>query len=228
MQFIVIFFLLINLLFIIVIFTKVTIFIHFSHWQDDDFIKIQLKAWNGILSYTYEVPFIKLKTDEPGIVYEKDTLDKKKKESKSKVTPEEVLNRISEMKTLIKNIGEFFIIMKKLLKSIQVVKFEWHTVIGVNNAAYTGMLTGFIWSLKGMLIGGIGKYMRLMEKPTISLSPSFQQAMSQTSFQCMFRLRIGNAILAGLKILKHWRRDKSYKELFQMFKSSKGKISAKN
>ena len=82
---------------------------------------------------------------------------------------------------------------------------EWHSVIGVGNAALTGTLTGALWSVKGGVLGVISNYMRLKDMPNLSITPSFQKAYSQTQLSCMIQFRIGYAMVAGLKLVKFWK-----------------------
>ncbi|HAQ08870.1 MAG TPA: hypothetical protein DCR24_15690, partial [Bacillus bacterium] len=62
-----------------------------------------------------------------------------------------------------------------------------------------------IWSVKGGLIGVLSHYMKLKDMPVISITPNFQYAITQTSFKCIFQVRVGHAILAGIKLVKYWK-----------------------
>jgi hypothetical protein len=82
---------------------------------------------------------------------------------------------------------------------------EWNSMIGIGDAARTGTLVGALWIVKGSIIGVISNYIRLKEMPKLSITPNFQQAISQTRFSCMIQFRIGNAMLAGIKLVKYWK-----------------------
>ena len=47
---------------------------------------------------------------------------------------------------------EFF---AHFLKKVNVTELEWHSTMGVGDAALTGMLTGALWTIKGSIIGMI-------------------------------------------------------------------------
>ena len=51
----------------------------------------------------------------------------------------------------------------------------------------------------------LSHFLRLKEMPELSVTPHFQMAIIQTRFTCIFQFRIGNAILAGLKLIKFWK-----------------------
>ncbi|MBS4173817.1 DUF2953 domain-containing protein [Bacillus sp. FJAT-49736] len=189
-------------LFFIIWFTTITIVIDYSHMQDDDHFNIKLSAWKFI-RHTIEVPVVKIDKEEPHIIYKKK--NKAGEHETNKITPHEIKNRFSDYKELMQHVFDLNAVIQKFLKTVKVKKLEWHSYVGLKDAAQTGVLTGVVWSIKGVIIGLLSKYMRLKTNPVISVQPSFQIPVSQTKIKCMFKIRIGNAILAGLKILKFWR-----------------------
>ncbi|PKR84308.1 DUF2953 domain-containing protein [Heyndrickxia camelliae] len=190
------------LLFFIIWFTTVTIVLDYSHQQDDDHFRIKIKAWKFI-QHTFEVPVVKVDKDEPNLIYK--LKNENGEHETNKITPYEVSNRISDYNELLHHVFDLSTVIRKFLKTIKIKQFEWHSVIGVKDAALTGILTGTAWALKGGIVGLLSKYMKLLVYPEISIYPSFQIPLSQTKIKCMFKIRIGNAILAGIKILKYWR-----------------------
>ncbi len=96
-------------------------------------------------------------------------------------------------------------IVKTFLKKISVKQFEWHTLIGIGDAAHTGVISGAIWAIKGSIIGMLSHYLNFKEMPHIMVTPHFQAVVSQTKIKCIFQFRIGHAILAGLKLIKFWK-----------------------
>lgn len=190
------------LIFFIIWFTTVTIILDYSHQQDDDHFKIKLQAWK-IIRYTIEVPLVKIDKDEPNLIYK--TKNKDGENETNQITPHEISDRLSDYKELLQHVFGLNMVLRKFFKTIKVKQLEWHSVIGVKDAALTGILTGAAWAFKGGIVGLLSKYMKLLVYPEISIHPSFQIPLSQTKIKCMFKIRIGNAILAGIKILKFWR-----------------------
>ena len=45
------------------------------------------------------------------------------------------------------------VIVRKFFKKVSVKRFEWHSMIGVGDAAHTGMATGALWAIKGSIVG---------------------------------------------------------------------------
>ncbi|WP_010678427.1 DUF2953 domain-containing protein [Bacillus timonensis] len=96
-------------------------------------------------------------------------------------------------------------ILKSFLKKISITKLEWHSHIGVGDAAHTGVITGIGWSIKGTIVGVISHYLSLKTDPDYSITPSFQRAVSETRLRCMIHFRIGYAMVAGIRMIKRWR-----------------------
>nr|WP_246188287.1 DUF2953 domain-containing protein [Metabacillus lacus] len=122
-----------------------------------------------------------------------------------KITKKDVLTDIKDIKELLEHIVTFHEIVKRFFRKVTVTKFEWHSQFGIGDAAATGVLTGAAWSIKGALIGILSSYTRLSVLPALSITPVFVHKDSKTVLHCMIHFRIGNAILAGLRVLKHWK-----------------------
>ena len=67
----------------IILISKLKIYITFSHVGDNDSLKIKFRAWFGLVRYTIDIPLIKIDEDSPAIVTEEET-----KTGSGKVTSE--------------------------------------------------------------------------------------------------------------------------------------------
>ncbi len=189
-----------------IILTKLKVSIHYSHYQDDDFLKIEFKAWFGLIKYKINIPLIKVDDNSPTIVIKEEVQSGRTEELKKKDTKqfsvEDMLNSIRDMKAILEHVVSLHRIIRNFFKKVSVTKLEWHTAMGVGDAALTGMLTGALWTMKGSVIGMISHYFKLLENPNMTVQPLFQMAISQTSFKCMFQFRIGYAMVAGIKTVE--------------------------
>jgi len=189
--------------------TKLKVSIHYFHFQDDDSLKIECKAWLGLIKYRLNVPLIKVDDNSPTIVIKGEVHSGAKEETRKKNTiqysAEDLLNSLRDMKAILEHVVSFHRILRRFLKKVNVAQVEWHSTMGVGDAAITGMLTGALWAIKGSIIGMLSHYFRLLDNPNVSVQPQFQMAISQTSFKCMLQFRIGHAIIAGIKLLKFWK-----------------------
>jgi hypothetical protein len=209
MMWLVIILLILLILLVIIILTKLTIKIDYYHGNDNDHIKLEFKIWFGLIKYKKEIPMVKIDEDSPTIVYKSETKKGKEnqttKEEDKVITKDKVINSFHDAYKLLQHVVKLHSIVRNFLSKVQVKNIEWYSAMGVGDAAYTGMLVGGIWAIKGSIIGIISHYMKLSEMPKMTVTPCFQQTISQTRFKCMFQFRIGQAILAGLKLIKFWK-----------------------
>jgi hypothetical protein len=198
------------LLFILIIFTKLTIQINYYHHNDNDDLTVELRIWFGLIKYKKHIPLIKIDEDSPSIVVKSSSPKQQPKEQSSdkkvhQITPSDIWTNLKNAREILKHVIDLHVVVRKFFKKITVKQLEWHSMIGVGDAAYTGMFTGGLWAIKGSFIGLLSHHFKLKEMPVLTVTPHFQHAIIQTRISCIFQFRIGNAILAGMKIIKFWK-----------------------
>jgi hypothetical protein len=196
-------------IFLVIILTKLNVHIKYYHGQDNDDLSITIKAWYGLITYKIDVPLIKIDKKSSSIVFKEKIktgpAETTKKEEMKKFSAEDLLRGLKDFKEILTHVVSLHKIVRLFLRKVSIKKIEWNSMVGIGDAANTGTLVGGLWILKGGLIGVISNYMRMKEMPLISITPNFQKAISQTRFSCMIQFRIGNAMLAGIKLVKYWK-----------------------
>ncbi|WP_415815602.1 DUF2953 domain-containing protein [Mesobacillus thioparans] len=209
MKWVLLIILILTVLAIIILVTKVRVHLDYFHGNDNDHFKVIIKAWGGLIRIKMEIPVVKVDDNSPTIVTEEKLSvgpkDKLKQEKTSQTDKTDLLNSIKDFNQLVIHVVGLHKIIRDFLKKVTVRNIEWHTMVGVGDAAATGVLTGAFWAVKGGAIGFLSHYMKLKEMPVMTITPSFQHAVSITSFKCMFQVRVGQAILAGIKLVKYWK-----------------------
>ncbi|MFD1851876.1 DUF2953 domain-containing protein [Oceanobacillus bengalensis] len=89
-----------------------------------------------------------------------------------------------------------------LLNRTKLHQLDWSTNIGTGEASSTGIISGVIWAIKGSILGYIIEKIRLGCQPAVRVNPFFQQACFQTNIDCMFSIRLGQAIHGILKVIR--------------------------
>ncbi|WP_171046249.1 DUF2953 domain-containing protein [Lentibacillus cibarius] len=89
-----------------------------------------------------------------------------------------------------------------VLKRIRFHSISWKTDVGTGKADTTGMVTGGIWGMKGMVIGLLTSKSTLVTEPSIVVTPFFNQRKISSVFDCMITIRVGQAIYAFLKFIR--------------------------
>lgn len=201
------------MLLIITFFTTLQISIHFKRNGKDDNVKTIVKAWFGLIHFRTEVPIIDFSEDLSGTEYQmkiespNETID----ETKFKMHPLEIMQVNQRLYNWIKKIHDLHKIVKRFLKGVRLDQLEWYSKIGTGDAAQTGVLTGVGWGVKSSLIGLVSAYVTLRSIPRIHVQPLFQEKRIETELVCMIRLKIGHAIIAGIRILLNLRKRRDNK-----------------
>lgn len=190
-------------LIILIILTKITIHLTYRHHNDDDHLIVELRALFGLIRYQKSIPLIKVDDDSPSIIVKGKGPDES--ESQSKITSHDVLKSLKNYRDILEHVFQLHTIVKKFLKKVSVKKLEWYSAIGIGDAANTGTGCGALWAIKGSIVGLISHYFNVEEMPKLMVYPNFQQVIVQTELSCMFQFRIGNAMLAGIKLVKFWK-----------------------
>nr|WP_247600489.1 DUF2953 domain-containing protein [Priestia flexa] len=188
--------------------TKITVYIDLRHVKDNDYYRVTFMAWFKLIRYTYEIPVVKLqKESNTLLVEEKSRVGENTNKDKWKdYSVEDGLNFLEDGKQFLEHVVGFHTIFQKFLNRVAVKNLKWHTRVGLGDAALSAILVGVVWSAKSGVVHLLDRYMRLKNPPTMTVVPVFQQMWSETIFQCIISFRLGQAILVGLRLVKHWRK----------------------
>lgn len=201
--------LLLLLLLPLLLFIKIKIFISYAHNGKDDELTLRIQVLRFI-KYKVQLPMLAVDDESPSVVYEeKREGPLGKKEIKEKFTVQRFIDDLRLLQRFLKHVVGFHTIVRKFMKKTSIDDFHWTTKIGTGDAALTGSASGVIWGIKGNALGIITNYMKLKTTPEIEVLPDFQQMMLKTTFKCMVSFRLGHAMLAGLKVLRHWKKGKT-------------------
>ncbi len=193
----------------LIIITKLKVTISAKYTPKDQDIKVKLSAWFGLIRYTINIPLVKIDDDSAAVVVKHKEKSNLGNESANKQTDKfsakTILNGMKDMQTLIEHVVNLHKIIQKFLRKVTISELKWHTSFGLGDAAHTGIFVGVGWSIKGCLLGILSKYMILKAKPVMSITPLFQQLHSESKIKCIIQFRVGNAMLAGIRLVRFWR-----------------------
>ncbi|KAB7667988.1 DUF2953 domain-containing protein [Bacillus sp. B1-b2] len=188
---------------------KLTIYVRYYHKKDNDDLTIEVRLFFGLIKIKKKIPLIKIDDDSPTIVVKDETEIGNAEEPIQKDTKQfgahDLINILSNTKEVLQHVVNLHRIVKYFLSKLTIKNMEWSTIVGLGDAAHTGMVTGAIWAGKGGIIGIISQYMKLANMPKINIYPQFQGVASETLFTCMIQFRIGHAMMAGIKLVKFWK-----------------------
>lgn len=105
----------------------------------------------------------------------------------------------NECRNIIDEIRDLRTLTALFLKKVKIIELNWHTHVGTGEASKTGLATGSVWIIKGLLIGFISKQSNLNCQPNTSVQPYFQFKYIQSTVDCIVSIKIGQAIYVFLK-----------------------------
>lgn len=201
------------LFFLLILFSNLHIELRAKRKGSDDYIRIRLNMWFGLIRFQKEYSFLDL-SKQLSVEYRTTTEVKSSPiaEDQSAFSLSELPQLNRKLKRFLQRVHHLKRIMKFFLGRVYVQKIVWHTGIGSGEAAETGTLTGLVWGMKTSLIGLLSTQVILQSTPDLYVQPYFNEKKFETEFEGMFRFRIGYAILAGIRILLNLRkrRDNSW------------------
>lgn len=110
---------------------------------------------------------------------------------------------------IVKKLQEIHATIKKFLKRVKINQWRWYSQIGTGDAASTGIVTGFAWSTKGMVVGIVGEYMHIIDIPVLEITPVFQGKGFASKCELTASFRIYRSIIAALMLLIFMRKQRS-------------------
>ncbi|TSB48059.1 DUF2953 domain-containing protein [Alkalicoccobacillus porphyridii] len=180
---------------------KVSVYVAYIHKKQTAKISIHILSFTV---YTLNIPVIK--TGEKGVVVEeKEKTMNNTNQKKKRLGLVDLLYSYQTVQEWLTFLQRLHKQVKPIFKHIHVHTLEWKTEFGIGDAPLTAQITGYIWTGKSLVIGIISHYAKVLQLPFIQVAPLYQQNLVHTEFSCMFSFRVGQAIHAGITVLRHWR-----------------------
>ena len=195
------FYLLLSLFFFIVYFLPVKLEIYYRRREDKDDFKLRLKVLfvNQKLKLSFVdvrrfffLPTAKLRGELKSILFDKEV---KIKEVVNEEELDYLIERMRQVYRIAKRFRLFFLL------SHNCSFFLWKTSFGLKNPAYTGMVTGLLWSVKSSMIATIQNHSEFKKLPIIDVKANFNhQEPIKIEFKGIFNFRLGKIILMGARV----------------------------
>ncbi|WP_047153636.1 DUF2953 domain-containing protein [Aneurinibacillus tyrosinisolvens] len=204
--------LIVLIIFIILWFTSVRVQIVYKRQSENDLIEVEVSVWRRMLRYRFTVDLLQIQSLSQGVkVSQKADLPAVGGDGFAGklrgFLPFRLFRKMRErFVKLLRTVYDANSIMKWVFKHIRCEKFEWTTTIGLGEAAATGTFTGLIWGIKSAMIAAFAHYITLRTIPRTRVIPDFDSERFDVDFLCILRLRLGNTMVAGIRLLSHYLR----------------------
>ena len=189
-------------------FSLITVTVRFRHMKGSDQFTVELKAIHGLFVKKIRIPESEAQqaSMQPGEFADTEPSGNAEKAA-DRMTSAQNHDPLQKWFGTIRQFQSLMPMMKRSAKKIRVSKFALHTAFGTGEAASTGKLTGAVWTVAGF-IRKLLSFFTVDCHPDISVMPQFNRMTMELELDCIFRIRIGEAILTACKLFYHWKRSK--------------------
>jgi hypothetical protein len=166
----------------------------------DDRLQVTISALRGLVKVRKTVPALNWRPEARSVDVSEDGVREQRITLDTIRQSQQQLNRLKE------RVVHLLDIVKGFLAKVRCEHLQWYTALGTGDAAETGMLIGAAWGLKSTAVGWVSRYVQMKDVPNLAVTPDFYRTRLYTHFHCIVKFRLGEAILAGVKILLHIRK----------------------
>lgn len=180
------FFAAVLILLFILLFIKVNIIIEYSKNNGNDNLALSIYTLSGIVKYKYEVPLVEFR--KKGIKLRWISEKGKKEKDKYKLSSFLDLGDLYSSFNILKEAFQKYIKKRPVIKDLRLkVRF------GTGDAFYTGILSGCVWTLAGLITAFLCNNFKVLKKE-VKVQSEFSKEVLNIDVSCIFTLRIVNII----------------------------------
>ncbi|SER22696.1 DUF2953 domain-containing protein [Piscibacillus halophilus] len=189
---------------IILLLSQVKVEISFTYKGHHPNLLIKVVLWR-IIKFRRNIPLIELNPDTMTInILEKDDYFGSQKEKNKSFKFEDIQQQWKLMNGVIKTTKDVIPHIKRALKAVQLHQLSWHTLVGVNRADHTAILTGVLYSLKGGVASMAMNYLTPIGTPIYSIQPHYTNSTYQTELECILSFKLGQIMRELLSIARQY------------------------
>jgi len=181
-------------------FTTITLELYARRQKENDDAKIKVSALSGIVSYTFKLP--KLRLNAKGIGFE--VKGQSGQETDAELDVKKAITKYRSMNEAIDIMKDFKSWFLALLRKIELSDWSWHSRAGTGEAMSAALTCGMLWSVKGLLFGTVSRYVKVVNTPSVTISPLYQEKWFSTEWSCKLKLKVGALLLASVYLLFHF------------------------
>lgn len=189
----------------LLVITPVRLQLTYERVSENDRLFIVVTIWYVIM-FKKELPIINVKgtVTGPEIVAKVENEGTSHAENAKSLETPEVRKKLEQIRQLLEKVHDLREILKDFLRHVHCEQLEWKSSIGVGEAAGTGALTGIVYGVKSMIVSMVSHYISLRSIPRITVNPEWNTSVIHTQFYCILRLRVGHAMVAGIRVILKW------------------------
>lgn len=197
--------LLIMLLIVLILLSPIQGQLFFARSGERDNFWFQSKLLYGLIRFRYTIPSFQFQGLWEGIDWKQQTtkpgLHASTEFASKHLTAEDVFHIYLQARQLLHHVDGFNLWARHVIRRIHCSKLTWVTQLGTGGAPETAFLTGAGWILKTSILITVARFIRLIDTPQLEIVPQYHRRKFSTEFSCIMKIRLGDAMLAGLFLL---------------------------
>lgn len=186
---------------IIIFYSRLTITAHYVYNNRKDYMTVRIVALYGIVSKTLSMPGDLMEKKVEKAMKE----DRRQTEEREQSWFKRVKADAKTIKDILRLFNESKHTLRKFLKKTVVHELSWVSSIGAGDAALTGKLIGAAWSIKGIVQMLVYQFLTIRCRPRLDVTGFYNNKVIGTEFNCIFSIRVGDAILTAIRLLRYWK-----------------------
>lgn len=193
---------------VIIFFIRATVDFYYRRLEEKDHLEIHLSAIGGLWKFKFQIPTARLmweKGPEFEISGKAKTETGEEQDTKLDIRFRFFWRRYfyhlwPRIPSILTQLNQ---VKVKLYKGIHCTFLDWRVIIGCEDAAYTALAAGSIWSMLGYSLAKLYRQVTVdVDQPHLAVIPNFKQPGFSCECRCVFKLRIGHIMIAGLDLLR--------------------------
>ncbi|MDR3602206.1 MAG: DUF2953 domain-containing protein [Desulfosporosinus sp.] len=190
---------------------KAEVDFRYQRIEEEDHIDIQLFAFHGLWHTQYQIPTLQLEWEKgPQLEIEQTAKGKGGKREATTKTRFRYLRRgllshiWKKVPGLLSYLGR---VKSQFYRGIHCKGINWQIEIGYKDAAQTAIAAGAFWSMLGFALAHLYQQVTVeVPCPALVVVPQFKKEGFRCDIQCIFHLRMGHIIFAGINLLRAFKR----------------------
>jgi len=174
----------------------------------DDDLEVHIKALYGLLRLKWRMPVLEWTNHGIKVRTEKDNIQGHG-EQVEQLDAARVISLTNRLKMIIAQVEDAAKLITKMLRKVKVEEWRWVTEVGTDDAMWTAMCTGMLWSVKTTAVGVASQIMQLVAAPVIDVRPAYNRTCLVSEWKFSARMGLGEAGIIGLRVLNMIRKMKA-------------------
>ncbi|ENQ3105579.1 Protein of unknown function [Bacillus sp. 491mf] len=176
---------------LLILLSKLSLKISLLYTETEKQCLLQIKIW--MFHYTFDV----LERIEK---QQRKTSQKIEKAGEEGGTEDKLVAALDSVAEIIKRLQEIHTMFKDFLQKVKINNWRWYSQIGTGDAASTGVITGYVWSAKGIIVGVAGQYVEIIGAPQLEITPIFQGKTVASHCELTASFRIYRAVRMAIRL----------------------------